>query len=365
MRYKDFNGIGLSRLGFGNMRLPEKDGRIDRVKAAEMIDVAMKAGVNYYDTAFMYHSGDSEAFLGEVLPQYPRQSYCLATKFNIDFDSDYRKVFAMQQEKLKTDYFDFYLIHCITDSNVHRYVDEGGVDFLLEQQRQGRIRYLGFSCHSGLESLRWFANHHKWDFAQLQLNYFDWLYSATQQEYKILEERDIPIMVMEPVRGGRLSSLNPEAEAILHEAHPDWSIASWAMRFVLSLPQVQTVLSGMSRMEQVQDNLATFSDDYEFTHEDRDVLFKACAAFKRQVQVPCTACRYCCDECPMGINIPEFLKVYNKFKVDGTNGIKAKLDAIDSMSTPADCLTCGECLRHCPQGIRIPEIMTDLNERFY
>ncbi len=367
MEYKQFKDIKLSRLGFGNMRLPQLDGKIDFERASAMIDRAMAAGVNYYDTAWMYHNCTSEDFLGEALKKHPRHSFYLATKFNIDFNSDYKLVFDTQLKKLQTDYIDFYLIHCIMDSNIHRYVDDGSVDYFLEKQREGKIRYLGFSCHSSVEALRWFADHHKWDFAQLQLNYFDWLYSATEQEYKVLEERDIPIMVMEPVRGGKLAQLTPDIEAMLKEAHPEWSIPSWGFRFVRSLPQVQTVLSGMSTMEQVEDNLATFNDDTEFTQADRDLLLKACEMFHDHVKIPCTACCYCCDGCPMWINIPEFLKVYNNYKVDAEwdDTIKAKLAKVDSQGTPADCLACGACTSHCPQRIDIPSIMSEMNEKFY
>lgn len=366
MKYKDFKGKNLSRLGFGNMRLPEKDGRIDREKASAMIDRAMKGGVNYYDTAFMYHSGDSETFLGEVLPKYPRDSYCLATKFNIGFNPDYHYVFQTQLEKLKTDYFDFYLIHAIGDNTIHPYVDDGSVAYLIEQKEKGRIRNLGFSCHASIESLRWFVEQYEWDFAQLQLNCFDWLFSHTQEEYRILEARNIPIVVMEPVRGGRLSRLTSEAEALLHETHPEWSLASWMFRFVRSLPQVQVILSGMSTMEQVEDNLRTFDDDNSnFTNVERDLLFKAMEMFRNQMQVPCTACRYCCDDCPMGINIPEFLKLYNKFKVDGDWGLKDLLGKVESDGNPSDCIGCGTCESRCPQGIEIPSIMSQMIEKFY
>ncbi|MBQ9586019.1 MAG: aldo/keto reductase [Muribaculaceae bacterium] len=365
MEYKEYKDITISRLGFGNMRLPEKDGRIDREKSSAMIDRAMKGGVTYYDTAFMYHHEDSETFLGEVLPSYPRESFYLATKFNIGFNPDYRHVFETQLKKLKTDYFDFYLIHAIGDNTIHPYVEDGSVAYLIEQKEKGRIRNLGFSCHASIESLKWFVEQYDWDFAQIQLNCFDWLFSHTQEEYKILEERNIPIVVMEPVRGGRLSRLVPEAEAMLREAHPDWSLASWMFRFVRSLPQVQVILSGMSTMEQVEDNLRTFDDDNNFTEADRDLLFRAMEMFKSQMQVPCTACRYCTDDCPMGINIPEFLKLYNKYKIDGDFGLKDLLAKVESISPPSECLNCGSCASHCPQSIDIPSIMTEMGEKFY
>ena len=260
---------------------------------------------------------------------------------------------------------DFYLIHSITDSTIHPYVDDGSVAYFIEQKRQGRIKHLGFSCHSSVEALKWFVEQYDWEFAQLQLNCFDWLYSHTRQEYEVLEQHNIPIMVMEPVRGGRLARLTPEAEALLRGAHPDWSMASWMFRFVQSLPQVQTILSGMSTMEQVEDNLRTFDDDQDFTSADRDLLFQAMDMFKDQMQVPCTACRYCCDDCPMGINIPEYLRLYNKYKVDGDWGLKPQLDAVESTSPPSECLSCGSCTGHCPQSIDIPTIMTEMGEKFF
>ena len=365
MEYKQYKDTIISRLGFGNMRLPEKDGRIDRERAGAMIDRAMRGGVTYYDTAWMYHHEDSETFLGEVLPNYPRESFFLATKFNIGFNPDYRHVFETQLKKLRTDYFDFYLIHAIGDNTIHPYVEDGSVAYLIEQKEKGRIRNLGFSSHASIESLKWFVDQYDWDFAQIQLNCYDWLFSHTQVEYRILEERNIPIIVMEPVRGGRLSHLTPESSAMLKETHPDWSLASWMFRFVRSLPQVQVILSGMSTMEQVEDNLRTFDDDNNFTVADRDLLFMAMELFKAKMQVPCTACRYCCDDCPMGINIPEFLKLYNKYKVDGDFGLKDLLAKVETTSPPSECLNCGSCAGHCPQSIDIPSIMTEMGEKFY
>lgn len=362
MEYKEFKEIRLSRLGMGNMRLPiigKEDKQIDYAKAQEIIDYGMEHGITYYDTAYVYHGGESERFVGEAFRKYPRESYYIATKFNYMADPDYKKVFKEQLEKLQTDYIDFYLIHAVMNGNYEDYLNCGCIDYFLEQQKKGKIRYLGFSSHADPQQLEIFADHHTWDFAQLQINYYDWNYSSAEEEYRILEERDIPIIVMEPVRGGRLASLTPEVEAILKEAHPDWSIPSWALRFVRSLPQVQTVLSGMSNMEQIEDNVATFSDDTPFTEEDRKILFKACEMFKGQVQVPCTECRYCTPDCPVGINIPEVLKVYNSYKVNGKGALR-RLEKIDSKGKVQDCIGCGACAGHCPQGISIPEIMAEL-----
>lgn len=363
MEYKSFQDSSLSRLGMGNMRLPVQGDHpgapIDRPRAQAIIDYAMAHGINYYDTAYVYHNGESEAFLGEALKKCPREQYHLATKYFILADADYKAVLEEQLRRLRSDYIDFYLIHGIFDHTYQQYLDSGCIEYFLEQKKAGRIKYLGFSSHAAPEHLARFADHHHWDFAQLQLNYFDWQYGTAAQEYAILEERQIPIMVMEPVRGGRLAQLSKEAESMLRAAHPDWSIASWALRWVRRLPQVQVILSGMSTLEQIQDNVATFEADEPLTDADAELLMRACAAFKKEVSVPCTACRYCCDGCPAQINIPAFLAVYNSYKTDGPWALN-QLEQVESAGKPADCISCGACTEHCPQSIPVPDIMAEL-----
>lgn len=364
MEEKLFRDLRLSRLGMGNMRLPmtgtDPMSPVDYPKAQELIDYAMEHGINYYDTAYVYHGGDSEKFLGEALKKYPRDSYHLATKFFILANPDYKAVFEEQLERLQTDYIDFYLIHGIFDNTYQQYLDSGCIEYFLELKKQGRIKYLGFSSHASVENLRTFADHHDWDFAQLQLNYFDWQYAHTKEEYEILTQRNIPVIVMEPVRGGRLATLTPETEAILKKAHPDWSIASWALRWVRKLPNVQVILSGMSSMEQIQDNVATFNAPEPLNDADEKILMEVCEKFHGNVVVPCTTCRYCCEGCPAQINIPEYLKVYNSGKIDGEWTVSAKLAQIESKGKPDDCIACGACSRHCPQGIDIPSLMKEL-----
>lgn len=366
MKYKPFKDIQLSRLGMGNMRLPLlEDGKtIDRVKTQEILDYALANGINYFDTAYVYNGGDSEKAVGECMRKHPRESFYLATKFNYGANPDYKAVFEEQLSRLQTDYIDFYLLHCLLPNNIENYLNCGCIDYFLEQKEKGRIKYLGFSSHADVETLKRFADHHQWDFAQLQINYFDWNYHDTQKEYKILEERNIPIVVMEPVRGGRLATLTPDTEAMLKKAHPDWSIASWALRFVESLPQVQVILSGMSNMEQIVDNCKTFSDPIDLTEEDKATLMEACEKFHSNLVVPCTACRYCTDGCPAGIEIPTFMQAYNTFKVEGGGIIKKLKDhAFDSTAYPTDCIGCGQCTTHCPQSIKIPEIMEELKAK--
>lgn len=365
MKYKTFkDGIELSRLAMGNMRLPTKDnipgGPIDYAKAEEMIDYAIKHGVNYYDTAYVYHNGESEKFLGNVMRKYPRTDYYLATKFFILASRDYKEVFEEQLRRLQTDYIDFYLIHGIFDHTAEEYISSGSIDYFLEQKKAGRIKYLGFSSHASTEILEKFASHHDWDFAQIQVNYYDWNYSTAQQEYEILTRHGIPIMVMEPVRGGKLATLSDSANTILKRELPESSIASWAMRWLMNLDNVQTVLSGMSTLEQVKDNIATFEEAEPLTENQSKILCKACEAFKNEMSAPCTSCRYCCDDCPQGLDIPKLLGIYNKYKLDGLRGVREILQALPEGQKPSDCIDCGSCLNHCPQGISTPVLLKEL-----
>ena len=205
-----------------------------------------------------------------------------------------------------------------------------------------------------------FADAYEWDFAQIQLNYFDWNYGTAKREYEILAERNIPVMVMESVRGGRLAKLTEDAESLLRQTHPDWSIPSWAFRWLKRLPMVQVALSGMSNLEQIQDNVATFADDRALTDEEEALLFRACALFHDQVRVPCTGCRYCCDTCPAGINIPEVLKVYNSFKLEGAWALNGLKNVEGGM--PWDCVGCGACTQQCPQNIGVPQLMEEMTK---
>lgn len=367
MKYKAFKDVNLSTLGMGNMRLPSTNPKvpnapIDWEKSHEILAYAYENGINYYDTAYVYNNGESERCLGAGMKRFPRESFYYADKYHVIANPDYKAVFEEQLERLQTDYIDFYLIHCILDDNVDTYLTNGCIEYFLEQKEKGRIKYLGFSSHAGLEALEKFANHHQWDFAQLQINYFDWTYGNTAKEYQILEERQIPIMVMEPVRGGRLAALTPDAEKLLKDAHPDWSIASWALRFVKSLPMVQVTLSGMSDMDQMIDNVNTFADEDGLNEEEKELLMKALDLFHTQVKVPCTECRYCTSDCPKQINIPEFLKLYNKLKLDGNWGLKEMVEGVESAGKPKDCIGCGLCTKHCPQNIHIPQAMKELAE---
>lgn len=365
MIYKPFKELSLSCLGLGNMRLPtdpEIEGNpINRRAAGDILDYAMKNGVNYYDTAYVYNSGDSEKFLGETITKYPRDSYYLATKFHIISNPDYKAVFEEQLKRLNTDYIDFYLIHAVMENSAQKYIDSGCFEYFNELRKQGKIRYLGFSNHSSPDTLKMFINQNNWDFVQLQLNYYDWEYGSAKKEYEIVTESGLPVIVMEPVRGGKLANLTDEANKLLKDAHPDWSVASWAFRWLRTLPNVQVILSGMSNMEQVTDNINTFSADNFLSETDTEILFKARDMFKNRIQVPCTACRYCCDECPKKIDIPSVLSNYNNYKLSG-DWVLDELKKSDKAG-PKDCIECKKCISHCPQSIDVPKIMKELAEK--
>lgn len=371
MRYRNYRdtGIKTSLLGMGCMRLPligEDRTKIDYEKAQEIIDYAYAHGVNYYDTAYVYGDGASERFIGQALKKYPRESYYLTDKmppWQMNTKEDVERLFNIELERCGVEYFDYYLCHNINEETIERFLDPeiGAIPFLEEMQRQGKIRYLGFSSHGKPETLRRFASVRKWDFAQIQLNYLDWELQDAKQQYEILTELGIPVMVMEPVRGGRLASLCPEADELLKEARPDKSIASWALRFVAELPNVQVILSGMSTYDQVVDNVATFSAEDPMTEGEKAALDQALALLKKRFLVPCTACHYC-DGCPMGLDIPTLLSTYNEYALDKAPFSLMPITELPEEHQPKQCIACGACTQHCPQHIDIPGIMSALAE---
>lgn len=348
----------ISHLGMGNMRLPvDENGKIDFDRAAAIIDRLYNNGVNYYDTAYVYHGGESEAFVGAALKKYPRESFHVATKYNCRANPDFKAVFEEQLKRLDMDYIDYYLIHAISDNTADTYLTNGCVEFFKEQKALERIRHLGFSFHASLDTLRKVIDFGGWDFTQIQLNYLDWLMHDAKSQYEMLTEAGIPIIVMEPVRGGRLARLTDKTESQLKAVHPDWSIPSWAFRFIMRLENVKLILSGMSTLEQADDNLRTFNDEEPLSDEDTELLFKVCEEFKKQISAPCTTCRYCTDGCPMQIDIPVMMEIYNKYKLNGRFAARAIEEHEPSAK---DCIACGACTEQCPQSIDIPSIMEEL-----
>lgn len=363
--YKDTNEQ-ISLLGFGCMRLPKIDPEksdIDKEKAQQMIDYAYAHGVNYYDTAYPYHEGKSELFVGEALKKYPRDSFHLASKMPVwlvEKPEDTLKYFEEQLKKCQVEYFDFYLCHALNLDRLEIIQKNGIFETLQKEKEAGRIKHLGFSFHGSVEALDKIAHAYPWDFAQIQLNYYDWDMQNAQQEYKILEEAGLPVVVMEPVRGGALNTLCPEALEMLKKADPEASPASWAIRFAASLPGVMTVLSGMTAMEHVTDNVATVDEFKPLTEEELQLLFKVADVYKQSKTVPCTGCRYCMD-CPAGVDIPAVFKIYNQYcTTENKAQFIADYDALGEGKQAHNCVACRKCCSQCPQSIDIPARMQDV-----
>ena len=370
MIFSEFQNEKLSLLGFGAMRLPcLADGSIDEQQVAEMTRMAMDAGVNYFDTAYPYHGGQSERVMGRVLSKYPRDSYKLATKYpgHQILSSGYNpaEIFEEQLQKCGVDYFDFYLLHNVNEKSMEVYMDPqwGIVDYFKEQKRLGRIRHLGFSSHAQVEGLEKFLDYCGGDmeFCQIQLNYMDWTLQKARQKYELLTARGIPVWVMEPVRGGKLASLSQADSAKLKALRPEATDASWGFRFLQGLPNVKMILSGMSNLEQMKDNLSTFAQREPLNESETEMMLSIAQGMMDLV--PCTACRYCCEGCPKGLDIPALLSVYNELRVSSTVNAAMRVEFLPEEKKPTACIACGKCARSCPQNIDIPAALKALSEK--
>lgn len=369
MKYIDFQGKRISMLGYGAMRLPTlgADDKINYEEAERLLDHAYKSGVNYFDTAYPYHGGNSEVVTGKILSKYPRESYYLATKYpgHQVLDSyDPSVIFEHQLEKCGVEYFDFYLLHNVSETSIDVFLDErwGIIDYLVEQKRLGRIKHLGFSTHGLPENLAEFleAAGDKMEFCQIQLNYLDWTLQRAKEKCELLAKYNIPIWVMEPVRGGKLVDKLPEgAKADLKALRPDESVASWCFRWLMTLPNMGVILSGMTTMDQLTDNLKTFSEDKPLTETEIEKLYAIAESLKNNV--PCTACRYCTDVCPKGLNIPMLIEVYNDLRYAPGVNSASKIEFMPEDKQPTACIACGRCVKMCPQHIDIPKTLIDFS----
>ena len=355
------------------MRLPTVDGdygKIDKQKTAEMVRYAIDNGVNYFDTAYMYHKNTSESVMGEILSAYPRDSFYLATKFpgvdkeNMPF---VREIFEKQLKNCRVDYFDFYLFHCVDDNNIDEYLDPkfGVYDYLMEQKRNGRIKYLGFSTHGTINTTRRFLEAYgkDIDFCQMQLNWLDWELQDAKGTLELLRQYNLPVWVMEPLRGGSLAKLENEFEQELLAARKDATVPEWSFRFLQSFPDVTVTLSGMSNMEQLTQNIATFSEHKPLNKAETELLFSVAKRKIAKNGLPCTACRYCVDYCPKGLNIPRIIELYNEFNFSESSFADAKIAAWDNCQKPSACIGCKACEKMCPQGIKIADMMRDFSEK--
>lgn len=374
MIYRDFCGKKLSALGMGCMRLPvtdEKNSSIDKSATREMIDYAIKNGVNYFDTAWGYHDGESENIVGEILSEYPRDSFYIATKFpgyDVSNMTKVEEIFEEQLKKCRVDYFDFYMFHNVCESNIEEYLDRqyGIYDYLMKQKENGRIRHLGFSTHGTLDTMKRFIDAYGKDmeFCQIQLNWIDWKMQNAKAKVEMLKGQGIPVWVMEPVRGGKLATLEEEYANELRVLRPDATPAEWSFRFLQSIPEVVVTLSGMSDMKQLIENIATYGEEKPLSEKETEKLFSVADAMTSKTTLPCTACRYCTTHCPMELDIPNLIDLYNEHVYSG-GGFLAPM-AIGSLpddKKPSACLSCRACEAVCPQNIKISEMMSDFVEK--
>ena len=374
MIYRTYQDLQLSALGMGAMRLPVVEGddsRIDETAAMEMVDYAMAHGINYYDTAWGYHNGTSELVMGKALKKYPRDKFYLADKFpgydlgNMD---KVQEIFEKQLEKCGVEYFDFYLFHNVCEMNIDAYLNPkyGIYDYLVAQKKAGRIRHLGFSAHGSYDVMKRFLEAYgkEMEFCQIQLNYLDWDFQDAKAKVQLLEEYHLPVWVMEPLRGGRLASLDAKYEEKLKALRPEETIPAWAFRFLQSVPSVKVILSGMSSLEQMKQNIATFEEDKPLNDQEEKELLAIADEMVKKIALPCTACHYCVSHCPQELDIPSLLALYNEHCfTDGGFIAPMALSAIPEDKQPTACIGCRSCEAVCPQQIKVSEAMADFARR--
>ena len=366
MIYNSFNGDRLSRLGFGCMRFATDPvtGEINQAKVNAMFDLAMQGGVNYFDTAYPYLNGKSELAMAEALAKYPRDSYFIADKFpghSLPGPIDNIALFHISLKKCNVDYFDYYLLHNVTESTVGIYESEEYhiIPDIVRMKDEGKIRHLGFSCHGGVELLDDFLTRHEgvFEFVQIQCNYMDWTLQRAKEKYDVITKHGLGVWVMEPCRGGKLAVLPENAHSKLTEFSVA-SDASYAFRFLQDLPDVKMVLSGMNEVFQVEDNIKTFERHNPLSNDERNLLFEIAASMKQGV--PCTACRYCCSGCPLELDIPFFMECYNDNKFMPGLTSSMRIDGLPDAKKPSVCIGCGQCAHACPQGIDCPSVISEL-----
>ena len=374
MQYRKFKDANLSLLGFGAMRLPVIDGddaKIDVPQTMRMVEYAMEHGINYYDTAWGYHGEHSEEVMGEALRRFPRDSYFLADKFpgyDLANMPKVKEIFQTQLERTGLEHFDFYLLHNVCELNIDQYLDPkfGIMGYLREQKLAGRIKYLGFSCHGELPVLKRFLEAHgdEMEFCQLQLNYLDWEFQHGREKVELLKEYGIPVWVMEPLRGGKLAKLTDAQEELLRSLRPEETIPAWAFRFLQTLPEVKMILSGMSNEEQLHANIKTFEEDQPLDEREMEALMQVAGQLADEKSVPCTACHYCVEHCPAGLDIPHLIELYNEHILTTKAGLfgfiaPMAMAAVPAEKQPAACLHCRSCEQVCPQQIHVSEVLED------
>lgn len=372
MRKMEKLGVETSLLGFGCMRFPQTpEGKIDEVLTEKMLDRAIAQGVNYIDTAYPYHDGQSEVVAGKILKKYDRNSYYLATKLPVwlvNTVEDVDKYLEEQLAKLQTDHIDFYLMHAMGKERWNKMLEIGCVKRLEELKEQGKIKYLGFSFHDKYEVFEEILNYRDWDFCQIQLNYMDAKEQAGLKGYQLAADKGIPVIVMEPVKGGSLAVFAEDITAKLKELNPEATPASFALRWVGSLPGVKVILSGMSSMEQVEDNLGTFADFKPLSEQEQSTIRQVTEILGSRVQNGCTGCRYCMP-CPAGVDIPGCFAAWNTYHMyQNYHSVSWNWEMVlGDAHQPKNCVQCGKCEAQCPQKIAIREdlkkVQADLDKK--
>ncbi len=374
--------VPAKKLGFGFMRLPLTDAKdqkaIDQEQVEKMVDLFMERGFTYCDTAWMYHDFMSEDVVGKaVVDRYPRDSFTIATKMPdmmLKSADEVPEIYAKQKEKLHVDYFDYYLVHDMNSVNYEKAKKFGAIEFLKKKRDEGEIRCLGFSFHDSADVLdRILDENPFFEFVQLQINYLDWESEGIQAHkcYDVAVKHGKKVIVMEPVKGGTLANPPEDAKELLHNAHPDWTPAGWAIRFAASLPEVMVVLSGMSDMEQLDENTAFMQDFEPLSKEDWAMALQAGEMIRHTIAIPCTGCRYCVEasKCPKGILIPNFFALYNTRQLMRRADFSPEEEYYDNLVSQGSgkasaCITCKSCERVCPQHIPISEWMPKVAKVF-
>lgn len=364
MEYRIIDSVQCSLLGFGCMRFPyNEDGTINQEEATKMLDLARNTGVTYFDTAYPYHNKESEPFVGKYLSQFPRDSYYIATKLPVWLVKsleDAKRLFAEQLERLGKDYVDFYLLHALNKERWEAMESYGVYDYLVFLKEEGKIKHLGFSFHDEYEVFETIITAKKWDFCQIQLNYMDTNEQAGMKGYELAEKLGVDVVVMEPIKGGSLANL-PASITDYFTKLNDNSAASWALRWVASLPNVKVVLSGMSTMDQVHDNLTTFDHFKALSKEEEEAVAQVTKSLSERINNGCTGCNYCMP-CPVGVNIPYNFKIWNSYGIYENKGetIWRWTRDIDDKEKAKYCVSCGKCEMVCPQKIEIRKDLAKL-----
>lgn len=364
---RKFGKTDFPLIALGCMRLPMRDNKIDMVELDKMVEYAMEHGANYFDTAYMYVDGKSENAIGEVLKKYPRESFILADKcpaYLVKSQADVRRLCEEQLKKCQVKYFDNYMVHNINKNTLSNYRDNNMYDELVKLKKEGLVKNIGFSFHGDPQMLREVIHEHKWDFCQLQLNYLDWEVVNADELYKIADEAKVPIIVMEPLRGGVLCNLPDKAVQKLKTECPDDTQASFGLRWVASKPRVFTILSGMSNLQQLKENVNTFVNYREFSEKELKAAHEVAQIIQSQGAISCTACKYCLEVCPRGINIPAIFGLYNIYK-GSTQANRNFLflynyKALDESTRADKCIDCKLCCKNCPQSLDIPKLLKEV-----